>query len=421
MNPSAIEIAATVCFVLAIAHTFLVGRFQKLAFRFAHGSLPARAFHTLGEVEVSFGLWALVFLAYYAVSDSILASFSFLKSRQFTEPVFVLVIMSVCATKPVLSFTRNVIETVSRILPFHQSISSFVVGMTLGPLLGSLITEPAAMTVTVLILIDTVFKRTQSKALKYGVLGLVFVNVSIGGVLTPYAAPPVLMVARKWNWDLGFMLTSFGWKAVVACLLSSASAAFFFRRELRALDPAPTRRSEYPPAWVTSLHLLFLVAIVSSHARVGVFAIAFLFFLGFYFITRKHQSDLKLRESALVAFFLAGIVVLGEPQRWWLEPLLSGTSDLGLYLGSIALTSVTDNAALAYLGSQISSLSESARYALIAGSVIGGGLTVIANAPNPVGHSFLNPYFGEQGISPIWLAISAAPFTVVAALVFWLL
>ena len=41
-------------------------------------------------------------------------------------------------------------------------------------------------------------------------LGVLFVNISIGGTLTPVAAPPVLMVADIWNWDLRPMLLNFG-------------------------------------------------------------------------------------------------------------------------------------------------------------------------------------------------------------------
>ena len=84
------------------------------------------------------------------------------------------------------------------------------------PVAGSFITEPAAMTICALLLARQFFDLEPSTRLKYATLGLLFVNVSIGGTLTHFAAPPVLMVARPWDWDLLFMLSHFGWRAALA-------------------------------------------------------------------------------------------------------------------------------------------------------------------------------------------------------------
>lgn len=296
--------------------------------------------------------------------------------------------------------------------------------MTVGPLLGSFITEPAAMTVTALILLDGFFKEGASQKFKYTSLGLLFVAVSIGGTLTPCAAPPVLMVAGQWGWDLSFMLTHFGWKAAVSVFVAAIGVATFFKKEIISLRSDFAHEAEEDlkkiPAWVTIIHLAFLVVIVMTHRHIPVFSGLFLLFIGLYSITREYQAELRLREGLLVAFFLAGIIVLGEPQKWWLEPTLSGLGSFELFMGSIGLTAITDNAALAYLGSQIQGLAEESRYSLIAGSVVGGGLTVIANAPNPVGYGLLNSSFGEDGIKPLYLALAALPFTALAAIVFWL-
>jgi hypothetical protein len=59
-----------------------------------------------------------------------------------------------------------------------------------------------------------------------------------------------------------------------------------------------------------------------------------------------------------------------------------------MYFGATALTAITDNAALTYLGSLVEGVSDQLKYALVAGAVSGGGLTVIANAPNPAGAGF---------------------------------
>ena len=132
-------------------------------------------------------------------------------------------------------------------------------------------------------------------------------------------------------------------------------------------------------------------------------------------ITDKYQDRLKVKESLLVAFFLAGLVCLGSMQEWWLKPLLSQMGDLVLFLGATSLTSITDNAALTYLGSLVE-LSDSSKYSLVAGAVAGGGLTVIANAPNPAGFGILRESFGAEGINPLKLFIWALIPTIIGVL-----
>jgi len=411
---------ATVCFALAILHTFCAGIFNRLANRFPEGSIRENGFHLLGEVEVVFGLWAGVFMIGMAIAQGGPAIVDFMSGLSFAEPLFVFVIMVVCSTRPILAFAANCIHSVARLLPFPRAMAFYVVTLILGPLLGSLITEPAAMTVTAMLLVQNFFVAPVSLRLKYATLGLLFVNISVGGTLTHFAAPPVLMVASVWNWDSLFMLTHFGWKGALACTLSTCLVVGFFYRELRGLQ-LRTRDDGKVPVWIIALHLLFLVFIVATAHHPAIFLWIFLYFLGLVTVTKEFQSELKLRESLLVGFFLAGLVVLGFHQRWWLEPVLTRLDSLALYFGTIALTAVADNAALTYLGAQVPDLSLSSKYALVAGAVVGGGLTVIANAPNPAGYGILNGSFGKDGIRPLWLFFSALPPTIIASLCFWLL
>jgi Na+/H+ antiporter NhaD/arsenite permease-like protein len=132
-------------------------------------------------------------------------------------------------------------------------------------------------------------------------------------------------------------------------------------------------------------------------------------------ISESQENSLKLRESMLVGFFLGGLVVLGKPQSWWLSPLISSLSQYPLYFGATVLTAFTDNAALTFLGAQVPHLAENLKYALVAGAVSGGGLTVIANAPNPAGYGLLKEHFGEEGIKPGRLFLAALIPTVIAA------
>jgi len=293
--------------------------------------------------------------------------------------------------------------------------------LALVPLLGSFITEPAAMTLAALMLRDTLFARPVSRALMYTTVGVLFVNISIGGTLTPFAAPPVLMVAAKWNWDLWFMVSNFGWKSAIAVLVNAGCAMLLFRKELGHMVEKPAEVAPAVPWQVVLVHLLFLLGVVVFAHHPTVFMALFLFFMGFVTAYARHQERLILREGLLVAFFLAGLVVLGGQQQWWLQPLLMGMDATTVFFGATALTAITDNAALTYLGSLVEGLSDEFKIALVAGAVTGGGLTVIANAPNPAGVSILRGKFEDNTINPLGLLIAALPPTIVAVLAFRLL
>lgn len=282
------------------------------------------------------------------------------------------------------------------------------------------------MTLSALLLLEGVFKQKISTRFRYAALGLLFVNVSIGGTLTHFAAPPVVMVARVWNWDTAHMLSTYGWRAIPSVVIGTLLTAFVFRKELAAI-PVQTRakgaaasESERPsPIWLTVSHAAFIVLVIMNSHYSAVVVPTFLLFLGWWTVTKEHQDELKLRESLLVGFFLGGLVTLGNLQDWWLQPLLAQLGPRALFAGATALTAVTDNAALTYLGTLVPELSEVARYALVAGAVTGGGLTVIANAPNPVGFGMLQDTFGEDGISPLNLLLGALPYTILAAIFFF--
>lgn len=410
----------TLFFAIAVLHTFAIKRFQSFAQRFPEGSVRENLFHLLGEVEVVFGFWAGIWFLWFTVTHSYQQGLHYLESLNFREPLFVFVIMTVAATKPVLQASKTLIFGLAKLIPIHPKLAKYLVTLTVGPLMGSFITEPAAMTVTALILLDEFYQSESPESFKYLTLGILFVNVSIGGVLTNYAAPPVLMVASQWNWDTAFMMSHFGWKAIVAVVLNALLGGVVFSKTLRELNGVQKKESRVP-IWVMVIHLIFIGLIVFSSHHSIVFAALFLFFLGFADISKEHQDPIQLKSSLLVAFFLGGLVVFGEMQTWWLQPLLSRLETTSLFLGSTALTAIVDNAALTYLGSQVQGLEGEMKYALVAGAVTGGGLTIIANAPNPAGFSILKDSFGQEGISPLMLLFGAAIPTLIAGIAFWLL
>lgn len=418
--PHELQVLAAVLFGVAVAHTFLVKRFQHLALRFPEGSVGENFFHLLGEVEIVFGLWAGILLATMTVWVGFADATYYVESLNFTEPAFVFVIMAIAATKPVVDLAGKLITGLSRLVPIPRRVSLYCTCLTIGPLLGSFITEPAAMTITALVLKKHFFDRGLPPRFMYLTLAVLFVNVSIGGVLTHFAAPPVLMVASTWGWSTAHMMTHFGWKAAIAVLINALAAAFIARKHFgdEKIHSASTPAA---PIWLAFIHVAFMAIIVFTAHHPIVFIGAFLFFLGVANITKEYQEEIKLKESLLVGFFLAGLVILGGLQRWWLEPILTQFAEFPLFVGAVFLTAFTDNAALTYLGSQIPNLADNLKYALVAGAVAGGGLTVIANAPNPAGFTILRESFGAEGISPLRLALWALGPTLVAMLCLWTL
>lgn len=420
IDPTSIQLIAAILFALAITHTFSTKYFEHLAhIQPRH----AGVWHLLGEVEVVFGLWAMILILFIFVLSGKHDAITYLESRNFTEPMFVFVIMVIAGTRPILDFVAAVVQRIAMVVPLNQRMVMYFLLLAFVPLLGSFITEPAAMTLAALMLRETLFSRDISTRLKYATVGVLFVNISIGGTLTPFAAPPVLMVAAKWNWDITFMLVNFGWKAAIAVIVNALAVTWLFRREFNQADPLKDIESvaNKIPLSVVLIHLFFLVLVVVFAHHPVVFMGLFLFFLGYTAAYERYQSPLILREALLVAFFLAGLVVLGGQQQWWLQPLLMNMSETAVYFGATALTAVTDNAALTYLGSLVEGLTEEFKIALVAGAVTGGGLTVIANAPNPAGFSILKSKFDEQSIHPLGLLVAAIPPTLVAVTAFRML
>ncbi|HAC70502.1 putative Na+/H+ antiporter [Aliarcobacter skirrowii] len=419
MPPTTLQIIAAVIFAIAIIHIFSVKYFENLANRSEkHSGL----FHLLGEIEVVFGIWAMILVIFMFVFLGKAETMDYVNNRNFVEPMFVFVIMVIAATRPILHTVIAVVKRLSNILPRKGATGFYFVVMCIVPLFGSFITEPAAMTLAALILSDKLFSQGISNKLKYMTLGALFVNVSIGGTLTNFAAPPILMVAQTWDWSSYFMLTTFGWKAAIAIFLNTSIIMLFFFKELSAINIRTTVSDrEKIPFVIVLIHFLFLALVVYFGHYPPFFMSLFLLFLGVTYAYQQYQDRLMLREGLLVAFFLGGLVILGGQQAWWLKDIIQSLTNAQAFFGAIGLGAFTDNAAITYLGSLIDGLSDEFKYYLVAGAVTGGGLTVIANAPNPAGVAILKNHFEDGAVDPRYLFLGAIFPTIVASICFIIL
>ncbi|MFC7335886.1 putative Na+/H+ antiporter [Haloferula chungangensis] len=441
-------LVATIIFVCAIIHTFFAVPLTKKAHHVQHEhdarirramekeGLPAHAsdmvsfkatmLHFLGEVEAIFGIWVIALLGAMFYFYDVNAVEAYMTGVNFTEPMFVVVIMALSSTRPVLNFAEDCLSFFARF--GKQTPSAWWLSLLIvAPVLGSFITEPGAMTIAAMLLAKKFYRLKPSPKFAYATLGLLFVNISVGGVLTNFAAPPVLMVASPEKWDLTTpeMFIHFGEKAIVAILASTLLYYAIFRKELQEMGKkladtdgdgkGDLNEGHGPiPLWITLVHLGFMGFTVYFAHYPQIFILGFLFFLAFRMATAHHQHPINLKGPVLVGFFLAGLVIHGGLQGWWLAPIISSLTEAPLFIGSIILTSFNDNAAITFLASQVEGLPASLKYAVLAGAVTGGGLTVIANAPNPAGQALLGKFFGD-GVSPGKLAAGAIIPTIIVA------
>jgi len=524
---SPFNLVGTLIFLGAIIHTFLASKFMEISHRLEHehelkkekGLVPrnsvaqkSRFMHFMGEVEVVFGLWAVLLVVAIVVCFDWSTAVNYISYKvNFTEALFVVVIMTLASTRPILKLSELFMNKVATLLG-GSLIAWWLSILTLGPLLGSFITEPAAMTISALLLVRKFYVLEPSKKFRYATLGLLFVNISVGGTLTHFAAPPVLMVAEPWGWGMGHMMVAFGWKAIIGIILANALYCFAFRQELKRLqeqftvlslkeeiltkhlsreemekaidaitkqigveegnqnkiaeliegisarvrakleeqylhscenldidpelahrafnrrfeeiklyrlrrefphllprekrapfiDPEWDRREDPVPYWMMFIHILFMAWTIFNAHHPELFIPGMLFFLGFAVVTADYQNNVDLKPALLVGFFLGGLVTHGGVQGWWIEPVLGSLAEFPLMVSATVLTAFNDNAAITYLSTLVPGFTDSLKYAVVAGAVTGGGLTVIANAPNPAGQSILKDYF-DGGVSPIGL------------------
>jgi len=530
----------TLIFFMAITHSLSVNYFIRKAHFYDHEletlkvegkvnreakSMRATIYHFLGEIEVVFGLWSVILgvacASYYDWPSFV----DYLDTLSYREPIFIIVIMIIASSRPILKLFELILWRIVKV--FHGSIESWWLSiLLLSAFLSSFITGPAAMTICAMLLSEKFFVLNPSKALKYTTLALLFVNISVGGAMTNFASPPVLMVVEEWNWDIAFMMINFGWKSIIAIAIATISYFLLFKKEFKQLekphhdlqykryiqnrfisqeeletlfedleknldsrmgffnelkafstilkdnmkelarrkltpqeieqydvnnaidekfesiankqyrrtipgllnmedrdhylDPEWDLRDDRVPVWIMIVHVLFMLwTILSAHETV-LFMAGFLFYLGFYQITSYYQNKIEFRPALLVGFFLAGLIVHGTLQAWWIAPILGNLPPLGLNIASIILTSFNDNAAITYLSTLVPNFPDALKYAVVSGAITGGGLTIIANSPNPIGQSILKPYF-KNGIEAGSLLKYALMPTVVAAIIFFIL
>lgn len=534
------NVVVTGIFLIAIIHTLSTSWFKKKAHKWEQAyaikikdgvvdkdsmHIGAGIFHFLGEMEAVFGIWSVVVGIAFSINYDYHTFVSYVNSLKYTEPMFIIVIMTIASSRPIIKMFELLMWKFVKVL--GGTLEAWWLSiLIITPLIGSLITEPAAMTIAAYLIADKLFVLKPSKKVMYTTLALLFVNISVGGILTNFASPPVLMVSEVWEWSTSYMFFTFGWKAIIAIVLSTSVFFLFIRRDLRKLkgaygverykkyiqrrflsqkeleqifddlekdvnyklgftetlsdlsdrikenikkdaydhltpqeienygvekvieekfenikleemmrtipgllpeeqrpiyrNPKWDSRDDQVPLVIMIIHALFLFWTVFNAHEPILFIGGFLFYLGFFQITAFYQNRINLKPALMVAFFISALIIHGTLQAWWIEPVLGHLPKGLLNFTSIALTAFNDNAAITYLSTLVTDFSDTFKYVVVSGAVTGGGLTIIANAPNPVGQSILKKYF-KNGIDSIDLLKYALLPTIITAICFMVL
>lgn len=119
VNP--FNLVGTLIFLCAIIHTFLASKFMAISHRLEHehevkkekGLVPrnsvaqsSRFMHFMGEVEVVFGLWAVALIIAVVVFFDWSTAVHYISYKvNFIEALFVVVIMTLASTRPILKIS----------------------------------------------------------------------------------------------------------------------------------------------------------------------------------------------------------------------------------------------------------------------------------------------------------------------------
>lgn len=406
-----INLLFAACFVLAILHTFAAHRFaRKARQRRQHagagtGIVPEgkkqsfwiNLLHFCGEVEIVFGIWCLVIFAVAGFLYGWDAVVAYIGSYDYSEAVYVAVALAMASTYPIMRFADKILSSLAK-LGGGTPLAWWALLLTIGPLLGALIKESVAMAIVAVLLGRHFFACRPSKPLAYATLGLLFTNISASGLLTNFASSAIVVLSSAWKWDTPYMWQTFGWKEIAGIAASNLIYFGLFHKELRQLKSPEMEegRQREVPFWVTALHIAFLTFMTFSSSYPTIVMGAFVLYLGVYQATSSYQKFMDLREPLLIGFFLSSLILMSGLQIWWIEPIVEGLHEYGLYAAALLLSAFTHNASNTLLYSHLPHLTDHVKYLLVTAALVGGGLTIMANGPNLMACSLLNEYFDRE-------------------------
>lgn len=419
-------------FLLAIIHTFLTPKLFFLSERFRHKQLifteSSKKYYMLSEligilskVEIVFFVWAIPLFFLFWISEGFKLTITYFDTRNYSFPIYIMTIVVLTTSKPIIDFADRILTFLAKLGPNTPKMWWWA--LLLGsPLIACLVKEPGAMIIGSTLLLRKFYYLTPSRSFRYATMGLLFSNISMGGLLTPVSSRAFMLVQSSLNWKPGFLLAQFSWKAFIAIILSTTIYYVIFRKEFDKLPSTVRDRINFKyaiPWWISATHILFLAAILWIKPASVILAAFFVLFLLFHKMTVFYQNPLHLDKMALLGLFYTGVLIHGDLQGKWISLIMEKLPGLGVLIVSFILSACMDNSIAHYLAMNVTSSSDCYRYLVVAGVTAAGGLTLLANSANLLGYTVLKTSF--LSISFVKLFYYGLTPSLVALTIFWFL
>lgn len=430
----ALQVGASALFFCAIIHIFLtpwLGRLhrlyqhKKMMFpgRWKQYLLLSECFGFLNKIELVFIVWAVPLFVIFVCCEGYRVAMAYFNSRNYVSSLFIMIMLIFLESRPIECLSERIFSNIAK-LGYQSPKCWWWTIMLFAPLSTFFLKETGAMIIGATLLAKHFYRFYPSSRFGYATLGLLFSNISIGGLLTAFSSRALFIILPSVKWGNEIVIKHFCWKAVLSMLISTTIYYFVFKKEFHSFPRSVVNKAVVEddiPYWVILVHIV-LVGLLISTNTIPLFMMAILiFYLGFQRFTIFYQHSINISKTCCVGLFYAGLVIFGELQEWWVLELMHRMSDFGYMLTSYGLSIFLDNALVNYLVHNLPVATDCYLYLVITGCMSAGGLTIISNMPNIVGYLIIKPAFQVPSFSMWRLFISAAVPSVLALLVFWFL
>lgn len=429
-----LQIGALACFILSIVHIFMIPVFARLYRNYQNKRIAFpedwKRFLWLGEwyrlmstIELVFLLWSVPLFFWFLYTEGYKGTMAYLNTRNYTFSMFIIVMWLLLGSKPISYAVEHAFAKIANI--GRQSPKSWwLTVMFVAPLSTIFLRETGAIIIATTLLAKYFYDLSPSTRFSYATMGLLFSNVSIGGLLTTSSSRSLSMILRTLRWDNYEVMTHFGWKALLAICLSTTVYYYLFRREFHHFP----RKIEHIinagrkiPIWIICVHIAMAFAAMRFRSAPVLMGGVCIFYVFFHRLTVFYQNKIDFWKVCCLGVFFIGMSFVGGLQEWWILKLVKNSSDFGYMWAAYILSIFLDNVLVNLMMHDLPVVTDCYLYLVVAGCMSAGGLTLIANTPNIVSFATLRPFFQKPSFS-FWKLFLASLFpSVLALMLFWLL
>lgn len=431
---SSLRTGATVLFFFSVVHTFLTPwfyqRFQvckhkKMIFpeKWKKYLWLSECYRLLSRVETVFILWAVPLFLWFLYTEGYKMTISYFNSRNYIFSLFIIIMLLLLESRPIVYLSECIFSSIAKIGKQSPRCWWWTL-MIATPVSSVLLKETGAMIIATTLLSRSFYRFAPSTRFAYATMGLLFSNISLGGLTTGLSSRALFIILPSVKWGNSFILKYFCWKALIAILISTTVYYLIFRKEFARFPKVVTVLSnvkERMPKWIICVHILLIVAVILARFVPLLMVAILIFYLGFQRFTIFYQRPMRIGKACFVGLFYAGLVIFGELQEWWVLELMHRMPDFGYMMTSYVLSIFLDNALVNYLVHNLPVATDCFLYLVIAGCMSAGGLTLISNIPNIVGYLALQSFFPSSSFSLGWLFLFALGPSIIALMTFWIL